>query len=50
MWTDQDYPDENDTHCQHCGRTIPLLSDFYGGGRDMTRHADHCPVLAAYRN
>lgn len=50
MWTDQDYPDENDTHCQHCGRTIPLLSDFYGGGRDMTRHADHCPVLATYRN
>ena len=46
--------DENTTHCHSCHRDIPALSEFYGGGRDLTAHQPDCPelaeALAALRN
>lgn len=38
--------DENTTHCHSCHRDIPALSEFYGGGRDLTAHQPDCPELA----
>lgn len=40
-------PNENTTVCRSCNRDIPTLSDFYGGGRDLSAHRDDCPELTA---
>ena len=36
---------ENDAYCHSCQRNIPALSEFYGGGRDLTAHRTDCPQL-----